>query len=691
MTTPVVLFVMAAATSLGLGAAAIARRPRGLVRWSFALGMLGFAVESASALILVVLTEAPDERLMWLKATNVAGLLLLIPWGVFVAAFTRRGGPGLSGRFRVGLWLGAAALTASAVAVAMLPAFEVSEIAGAFYAARIEGVGRLAVIVELVASVALLTGLEAALRVARRDARSRIKYLVLGLGGLLLGRFYFLSRVALFNVEMASYLVTTAAILLIGNIAIAVSMARDRLGVELTVSRRVLYRSVVVGTLGVYLLAVGLLGWVLNQLGVAEELFLGSIAVFVSALGLAAVLLSEAVRWRVKRFVARNFYRSKYDYREQWASFTKRLGSRVSVDELAPQLLGAVVEAVGATAGMLCLKDKNGRYQATTAVGTPRLVTHLAEDHPALAALPARRALIVLENGAADALLAPPAARTFAEGSVIVPLLWGDELTGVLLIGPEQTGAPYTSEDFELMETVGEQAAGVIVSARLSESVAQSREFEAFHRLTSFVIHDLKNSISALSMLSENALKNFDDPEFQHDVLKTVAKTVDRMKTLLGRLSWARQAAALRIEPVDLAVLVMDAARPLARSDRIALIKDLAPTPISADVEALSKVIQNLITNAVQAIDGNGTVTLTTFAEGGRAVFSITDTGCGMSEDFVRNSLFTPFRSTKNGGWGIGLYHAKELVEAHGGSMDVSSKEGAGTTIRMTIPIGERT
>jgi hypothetical protein len=130
MTTPVVLFVMAAATSLGLGAAAIARRPRGVVRWSFALGMLGFAVESVSALILVVLTEAPDDRLMWLKATNVAGLLLLIPWGVFVAAFTRRGGPGLSGRLRAGLGLGAATLTASAVAVALLPAFEVSEIAG---------------------------------------------------------------------------------------------------------------------------------------------------------------------------------------------------------------------------------------------------------------------------------------------------------------------------------------------------------------------------------------------------------------------------------------------------------------------------------------------------------------------------------------------------------------------------------
>jgi signal transduction histidine kinase len=101
-------------------------------------------------------------------------------------------------------------------------------------------------------------------------------------------------------------------------------------------------------------------------------------------------------------------------------------------------------------------------------------------------------------------------------------------------------------------------------------------------------------------------------------------------------------------------------------------------------------VIQNLVTNAAQSIGGKGTVILKTFEEDGRAILSVTDTGCGMSEDFVRTSLFAPFRSTKKGGWGIGLYHAKELVEAHGGTIDVSSKEGAGTTISLRLPIGDR-
>lgn len=690
MTTTGALFILTAATSLGLAVLAVGRRPRGLLRWSFALGMLGFAAESAAAFVLVTQTNEPGARLIGLTATKVAGLLLLVPWGVFVVAFARRRGPVLSRRLRAVLGVGSVVVAASAATVSYLPAFQVSDIAGTFHAAGIEGIGRLAVIVELVVSVALLAGLEAALRTARRDARSRIKYLVLGLGGVFLGRFYFLSQVALFNVEMASYLIAGAAILLIGNVAIAGSMARDRLGVELTVSRRVLYRSVVVGTLGVYLFAVGVLGWLLNQLDVSEGLFFGSVVVFVSALTLAAMLLSEAVRWRVKRFVTRNFYRSKYDYREQWANFTARLGSLVTLEESTPQLLGAIIEAVGATAGLLFLKDRDGRYHATTAVGTQRLAAHLAEDHSVIASLRARRSPLVLENGSAGAWLEPPSAQSFLEGSVIVPLCWRDEMTGFLMIGPEQTGVPYASEDFEFMETVAEQAAGVIVTARLSEGLAQSREFEAFHRLTTFVIHDLKNSISALSMLSENALKNFDDPEFQHDALKTVAKTVERMKALLGRLSWAREAAPLHAEPADLAALALDAARSLVRNDRISLVKDLKPLPISGDAEALSKVIQNLVTNAAQSIDGKGTVILKTFEEDGRAVLSVTDTGCGMSEDFVRTSLFAPFRSTKKGGWGIGLYHTKELVEAHGGTIDVSSKEGVGTTISLRLPIGGR-
>jgi putative PEP-CTERM system histidine kinase len=380
--------------------------------------------------------------------------------------------------------------------------------------------------------------------------------------------------------------------------------------------------------------------------------------------------------------------RPKYDYREQWARFTVRLGSLVTLDELAPELLAVVIEAADATAGVLYLVNPaEGRYEAAAAVGTPRPSQTIAGDHSLVARLGTRPARLPMGKGA-TARLELPEAGALAGASVIAPLRWRDQLTGFVLLAPPSSGARYIDEDLELLATVAQQAAALVVSARRADSLARSRAFEAFHRLTSFVIHDVKNSIAALSMVSENALKNADDPDFQRDALKTVARTVDRMKALLDRLGGAPGPTRLRPELVDLASLARDATAPVVRSDRISLVQELTPLRVAADGEALSRVIQNLLANAMQSIDGAGTVTLRTFAENGHAVISVADTGCGMSDDFVRDSLFAPFRSTKKDGWGIGLYQAKRLVEAHRGTIEVASRQGIGTTFTVKLPIG---
>jgi putative PEP-CTERM system histidine kinase len=271
---------------------------------------------------------------------------------------------------------------------------------------------------------------------------------------------------------------------------------------------------------------------------------------------------------------------------------------------------------------------------------------------------------------------------------VAIPLPWRDDLIGFMLLGHERTGAGYGTEDLEFLATVGEQSAGVVATARLSESLAQAREFEAFHRLTSFIIHDLKNSISALSMLSDNASRHFDDPEFQRDALRTLRRTVDRMKNLLGRLSSAPAREDLRREPIDLVALATDATSLLAKDPQLSVAKELRPLPpVLGDAEALLRVIENLVSNAVQALEGGGTLTLKTHQSGRWAVLTVADTGCGMSEDFMRTALFSPFRSTKAHGWGLGLYQVKGIVEALGGTIEVSSQEGVGTTFSVKLPL----
>ena len=683
--------LLGAVSSLVLAGTVLASRGRTRLHWSFALGMAGLAAESVAAFVLSVRTELPEDRLVWLRMVEVSGLVLLVPWVLFVA-WLAQAGARLPFVWRVVLGLNGIALLAAAGVVAGFPTFQVSDRAGPFLAARLDVGGWLGVVAQLVATTAILAGLEVCLRTSKGTGRWRIKYLVLGLGSIFLVRFYLLSNTLLFRVLMDSYLVTAAGTLCLGNLVIGISLARGALfGVELTVSRQILYRSVISGVLGCYLFVVGMLGWLLTSLGIGEALFWGSLGVFVSAVGLAAILLSEDVRWRLKRFIGLHFYRSKYDYREQWASFTKRLGSLVTLEELAPQIVGAVTEAVGATKGVLYLaEERDGRYHLAGVVDVGRAPAVLPEDAPVIGLLRGELAPRLLDSGR-DTLSMPGSVTSFVEplaGGVVVPLRWRGMLTGLMVIGPERGDARYTPEDLEFLGTVGEQVAGVIVSARLSESLAQSREFDAFHRLTSFVIHDLKNSISALSLLSQNALANFDDPEFQRDAIKTLSRTVDRMKALLARLVSAPGVASLRLEPVDLGALAREAIGPVRPGSRVSIVRDLGLVPaVPGDPEALLRVIQNLVTNAIEAVEGDGMVTIKTYAEPSWAVVSVSDTGCGMSEEFLGKSLFVPFRSTKNGGWGIGLYETKGVVEGHHGRIEVATKEGQGTTFWVRLPL----
>ena len=683
-----VALALAAFSALALAVGVAVGGSSPLTKWSFVLGMVGLAVEAAAGFALVTLTEQVVDRLFWLRFREVAALGLLIPWGVFVASLFAPAAGRWPLALRVGLGAGGLVIAGTAVAVATRPAFKLADIAAPFYAAQLDRVGQASTTIELLVTVALLGGLDTYLRGSRHEDRWRMKYLVVGLGGIFLVRFFLLSQMLLFHVLLGVYLTTSAVTLVLGNLAVGASLVRTRfLRSEVTVSRDLVYRSLVVVALGGYLLVVGALGWLLNYLGIPEELLWGSVLVFVSALVVGAVLLSEDLRWRLKRFVARHFYRTKYDYREQWLRFTQRLGSLVSLEQLGPVLVSGVTEAAGAARGALYLADaRDGHYQLTGAVELEGIPTALAAGSPLPARLSGELAPVPLSGG----LAATPPGALLGEGGVAVPLRWGGELVGFMLVGPERAGTPYSREDLEFFMTVGEQAAGVIVTARLSETLAQAREFEAFHRLTSFVIHDLKNAVSALSMLSQNALQHFDDPEFQKDALRTLSRTVDRMKALLARLAAAPGAGRLRSDPVDLSALALEATRPLD-GGRVSLVKEFAPiATVRGDAEALLKVIQNLVTNAVEAVGGHGTVTVRSYEETDYVVCEVTDTGCGMSSEFIQKSLFAPFKSTKSGGWGIGLYQAKGIVTAHGGTIEVTSREGAGSTFRLRLPVTSR-
>jgi putative PEP-CTERM system histidine kinase len=686
--------LLASLASFGLSAVALAQRPPTLMHRSFGLGMAAFGVEAASALVLLAPVASAANYQGWLKTFEVIGILVPLPWVAFAAAL------GLaSGSRSRALRLGGAGLVAAASAVGLAVAAgssttELAHEAGRFSAAPATLPGRAGIVFQLLVTAAILAGLEAALRTSKGGTRWRIKYLMVGLIAIFLARFYLLSQTLLFEVWTASTIATQCATLLVGDLVIAASLVRDRAqSGELIVSRRLLYRSAVVAVLGLYLFVAGLMGWLVNWLGIPEALFWGTLGVFVSAIGVTVVLLSEDVRWRVKRAISHHFYKTRYDYREQWRQFTRRLGSLLTMNELAPELLTAVMDTVGAGRGLLYLAEgPPGHLRLTAASGAVQPVGTLELPTDTLRALVSKRAAVPLEPRGVGRLTTGVVSDPNPEADepgVLVPLIWREDLIGLITLGPERTGRGYSIEDLELLTTLGEQAAGTVVTVQLSEKIAVAREFEVFHRFASFVIHDLKNSIAALSMLTQNIGEHFDDPEFRRDAVHTLKKTVARMTALLARLSAGPSAYPLRLETVDLPALVDETVTLLKIGKRIRFVKRLNPLPpVMADADALQRVIQNLVTNAIEATDGDGQVTLTTYVEDDRAVLCVADNGHGIPPEFLQRSLFAPFRSTKKGGWGIGLYQARNLVEAHGGTIEVASREGEGTSFWVKLPLG---
>jgi putative PEP-CTERM system histidine kinase len=680
--------VMAALTSVVLAGAIFRHRPLRLYHWLFSAGMLSFAAEALASQRLLQRGDAGADVELWVGVLTVASLASSLIWLAFVAAF--RDTDTLVGSRRAWLGLAGGGVVAIGAMIVLneLTIIRILRVEGFFELMTFDAGSRATVIVQLLITVIILVGLELNLRTSAGAHRWHLKYLVVGLGSIFLVRFYVLTSLLLFNVLAAALIATASATMFLGNLAIALAMYRGVRAGGLALSRQLVFRSTMVGLLGAYLVAIGALGWLLTRLEIPQMTFWAALLVFVSGTLLIVLMLSVNVKWRVKRFITRHVYRNKYDYRQQWRGFTARLSSAVTPAECVPPLLQGVMEAVGAAEGALYLIcPADGHYRCAAAVGPRTPSATLDAESVALRRLKAERGPLALVDLTLDWGGSEALQRFASEFALAVPLTWQEQLTGVLLLGPERAGAEYGAEDLEFLATVGEQAAGVLAMAQLSERVAQAREFEAFHRLTSFVIHDIKNSVASLSLLSRNALQNFDDPEFQRDAIRTISSAVTRMKGLLGKLSAPSRAEALEMAAVDLKAVAAEVVGLARQGGLVRLVKETESVVIRGDAEALRRVLENLVSNAIQAVTGVGRVAVKTYADGAWAVMEVTDTGVGMSDEYVRESLFVPFRSTKPNGWGVGLYQAREIVQRHGGSISVSSRRGEGTTFWVRLPL----
>jgi len=550
-------------------------------------------------------------------------------------------------------------------------------------------------------AVAGLVVLENLYRTASREQRWHLKFLCFGLGAIFAYDFLLYSDALLFRTIDPSLRAARplANVLVVPLLAVAAARNRDwRL--DVAVSRSTVFHTTSLVGAGLYLLAMASAGYYVREFGGDWGAVLQVVLLFAALIGLVVGASSARIRSRVRVFVSKHFFTYKYDYRQIWLDFVERLAAGERRVGLGERVLEAVGELVDSPDGALWLRAEDGRFAHTAGrnVGSWGLAgaAHATEaaDGPLAAFL--RRTGFVVQIPEIDrrpelyeGFRLPEWLAEMPRAWLIVPLRLNEELLGFMVLGTPRAPRSLNWEDFDLLKTAARQAASYLAEDAATRALAEAREFEAFNRRFAFVLHDIKNLVSQLSILVANAEKHGDKPEFRRDMVETVRESVSKMTRLLARLHQEDQAAAAERQrgTVRMGPFLRDLLRRWDGHDPAIRFQATGDAAVTADPDQLGMVVAHLVQNALDAAPRQGgTVNVLLSGNGDRVVLEVVDNGPGMTPEFVRDELFKPFRSTKSGGFGIGAYESRTIARQLGGDLEVLSAKGQGTTMRLTLP-----
>lgn len=542
---------------------------------------------------------------------------------------------------------------------------------------------------ELAVAVFGLVLVEQCYRRTPAGARWHVRPLLLGLAGLLAFDVVLYSDGLLFRVLDANLWVARGFAQAVTVPLLLLTLRRSRdLSFELSLSRGVLEGTTALFAVGSYLLVLAGAGFILRQFGGSWARALESALVFAALLFLVVIGLSATVRAKLRVHVAKHFFTYRYDYREEWLRFTNTLtaGSADRPWSACIQAMGDLVESTG---GALWFRGADGTYRQIERLGFPTDLEVIPDKDPLPAFL--RRTGWVLDvadvrrqSSKYEGLRLPPQVADLRDAWIVVPLATAQDLTGFVVLGTPRVHITLDWEVLDLLKTAGRQAASYLAHAQATDALLEARKFDAFHRMSTFVVHDLKNLIAQLQLLLSNAERHRDNPDFQRDMLKTIEHVVGRMHqlTLQLRPEASAQDAA---RSVDVGAVVRRVQAHRNGAGRALRVETADGVYALAHEDLLERVISHLVQNAFDASEKDSEVTLRVERNGGGVLVEVRDRGQGMTAEFLRERLFRPFQTTKQTGLGIGAFECQQYVRQVGGHIDVASAPGKGTLVRLHL------
>ena len=478
---------------------------------------------------------------------------------------------------------------------------------------------------------------------------------------------------------------------------LAVAAARNPIwSGSIFISRRIVFHTATLLAAGAYLLIISAGGYFIRYMGGNWGSFWQILFVFAAAIALLILLASGQVRARIKVFLIKHFHTYNYDYREEWNRLIHRLyRNEESAQSPYERVIQAIAEIVDSPGGALWVKrDSIGRYApvARWNLNVPANATEPL-DSSLVTFMYARRWIIDVSSYHADSakhseLELPIWLSALPNWWLVVPLIQEDNLIAFILLQRSLAPRTLTWEDRDLLKTVGQQLAAYLAQHEAGQALSQARQFQAFNQLSTFLMHDLKNLIAQQSLMVKNAAKHKHNPAFVDDMVATIDDSVQRMTRLLAQLQSGRhEGNRLLVAVEDIATKAIEQASDRSPQPRLETSSQPAPGHVSVDPHAFSMILQHIIRNAQDASAADGEVCVKITREDKRILIDVVDNGSGMSPEFVRERLFTPFDSTKSSrGMGIGAYQAQAFARQHGGDVEVESTLGKGTRFRIWLP-----
>jgi two-component system NtrC family sensor kinase len=483
---------------------------------------------------------------------------------------------------------------------------------------------------------------------------------------------------------------------------ITYAVARYRLmDINVVIKKSLIYAFLLLGFLiPCYLLVV--LGQKI-AFGTIHYTFSITTLVFLIIVGFSFPKLQEALE--------RASFKGRYDYRETLLRSSRDMISIVDLETLSNNLLHTVEKALGVDkASLFLLDDVKGSFDLKTSIGfqpdrsKPSVLTR---DDPLIQKLVTALEPLVREEiemardgpgqkGIADRM-------ALLEAEVSLPLVSKDRLIGVLNMGHKQGRDLYSGEDLEVLATLANQAAIAIENARLYENLRQSQDIirradrlSSLGMLTAGLAHEIRNPLVAIRTFTQLLPERYADAEFRNNFQKVALKEVDRICGLVNDLLSFARPSTPNVSAEDVNQIVESTARILETAAkendvRIDLHLDPSLPNILIDKEQIKQVLVNFVLNAIQAIEDGGVIELSTrsFAKDRSQQFvqvGVRDSGVGIPVRDLEN-IFNPFFTTKEGGSGLGLSISHQIVQDHGGSIIVESKESEGSTFLINLPV----